>query len=591
MKLFGQRTPLSASKILTLLSLCCSNIAFAAAPVQTPAEIPSDDQGFYASGRLLVKGKPGLSEKRFQGILSKHNAKSQRSLDKLGVHVVDVPKGQEKRLLALLASEPDMDFVELDRFVAPSAIPNDPAYSSQWHHGVIGTAAAWDSANASNVTIAILDTGVTTNHPDLAAALLPGYNVVSQNSDISDLTGHGTKTSGTAAAIVNNGEGVSGVAYGAKILPVRITNDPSSYAYWSDIANGITWAADHGAKVVSNSYASYTGSSVSQAAAYLRNKGGIFFCSAGNDGAQIASNADANVVVVGATDQYDARAYFSNYGSFLDLVAPGVGIWTTDTSGGYSNPSGTSFSTPLAAGVAALVYGVNPQLKPADVEAIMKNSAKDLADPGYDIYYGSGRIDAAAAVALAKTYKVDTTPPTASITSPASGATVAGVVSVNVTAADDVGVSRVELLVNNALYATDSTAPYSFSWDSTSLGNTKNIALKAVAYDAAGNSSASSISVNAANLVDTTSPVVTISAPLDGRSVSGMVGVKASATDNVAVSSMSIYIDGNRVATATGSKVSYSWNTRKISKGTHYVTVSATDSSGNVGQSLISVVK
>ncbi|MEK7800989.1 MAG: Ig-like domain-containing protein, partial [Pseudomonadota bacterium] len=379
----------------------------------------------------------------------------------------------------------------------------------------------------------------------------------------------------------------------AKIMPLRITNDSAGWAYWSDIANGVTWATDHGAKVVSNSFASYQGSTVIAASDVLRSKGGLMIASGGNDSAAL-TYADNSIIVAGATDSADNKASWSNTGPFVDVAAPGLNVYTTGPSGATWSVSGTSFSAPLTAGLVALIMGVNPLLTPNDVENILETTTVDLGAAGKDDLFGNGRINAAAAIAKAKTFvptTVDTILPIVSVSNPVAGSKVAGLVPVDILATDNVGVTRVDLMVNGAFYASDTTSPYNFVWDTTSLKNVPSMTLSAVAVDAAGNKSTSTgVSVQVENIVDTMPPVVSITNPANNSKVSGSISIKASITDNVGVLSSSLLIDGSVVSTGTGS-ISYSWNTRKAKAGTHTISVVGKDTSNNTTTSQITVTK
>lgn len=557
----------------------------------SPEKASKDEKGFYATGRILVKAKPGLSEDRFLNILAKRAAAMDHKINGIGVAVVKVPPGLEKKVMEDLLTDPSVDFAELDRLLAPALVPNDPYFGASWHHTTLKTEQAWDVASAEGITIAILDTG-TNPVADLAAVMVPGWNAVSQNTDTADINGHGTAVAGIAAAIVNNGLDIAGVARNAKVMPVRITNDPTSYAYYSDVANGLIWAADHGARVVNNSYQSYTSLSVLSAADYLKSKGGISIFSAGNDGAVCSVGVDSRVVVVSSTNSADGKSGFSTYGDCLDLAAPGEYIRATSSGGGVSSWTGTSMAAPLTAGLAALIYGVNPSLSGDDVEAIMKQTAYDPEGTDFSPNFGYGRIDAAAAVALAQTYTPtvkDTAAPSVAVAAPVAGATVNGLVNVGVNASDNVGVTRVDLNVNGAFYASDTTAPFSFSWDTTPLGNA-NVTLTAKAYDAAGNAATSSgVGVKVQNIVDTTPPVVAFNSPASGSTVSGTVNISVSATDNVQVASITLDIDGKRVTSTTAGTLSYSWSTRRVTSGTHTLKAIATDTSGNKAEMILQV--
>lgn len=562
---------------------------------QPPGSVKDEDGSYYVSGRLLVKAKPGLDENKFLNILEKFSAKRESKIKQIGVNVVKVPSGLEKKILKELSADPSVEFVELDKIVPPVSVPNDPLFSSQWHHTKIGSAPAWDTTQGDpNLIVAILDSGVDLDHPDLQSHLVPGWNFYNGNNDASDVYGHGTKVAGAAAAIGNNGVGVAGVASNVKIMPIRVTGT-DGWATMSGLSNGLVWASDHGARIANMSFQVHDSPSVMYAAGYMRDKGGVAFNSAGNYNTDDGYPDAPTLITVSATGSSDIRASWSSFGASVDLAAPGVGIYTTVNGGTYGAPSGTSFSSPVAAGVGALVLSVNPALAFGDVEKILETSAVDLGDPGWDKYYGHGRVNAAAAVQMALTYTPsvkDTIAPSVAINSPASGSTVAGIAVVDITAGDNVGVKRVDLYVNGAFYATDTMAPYSFAWDTTSLGNVPSVTLTAKASDEAGNVTTSSgVSVKVQNVVDMTPPVVTISSPADGATVSGTVSISASASDNLGVSGLKLYIDGVQKASSSGSSLSYSWNTKNVTSGSHTIEVEALDSSSNAGRHTITVVK
>ena len=493
-----------------------------------------------------------------------------------------------------------IEYVEIDALISPSFIPNDPQYTSQWHHSKINSPLAWDSVNGSGITIAILDTGVDCAHPDLAASCVAGWNVVSNNSDTTDIYGHGTPVAGTAAAIGNNNNQVAGEAYAAKIMPVRITNDSAGgYAYWSDIANGIVYAADHGAKIASNSYASSEGSSVRSAAQYMKNKGGLVVVGAGNTGGLTGLGDVPEIIIASATGSSDARASWSSYGDNVDVSAPGVSILTTTRGGGTNYWSGTSFSTPLTAGTLALIWSVNPAFAPNQVQQIIFDTVVDLGVAGWDQYYGWGRINAGAAVTLAKntiTSGADIIPPTTSITSPANGATVSDATTISALASDSVGVTKVELWKDGNLFYTDTIFPYDFIWDTTKETNGSHT-LQSKAYDAASNIGSSAIiTVTTNNIIiaDTQIPIVSIISPVDGSTISakGNLYISVSATDNVGVAQINIFFDGViRKTCLAVTTCSVSINTRKISSGAHTISATASDAAGNAGNAKIDVTK
>ncbi|MEZ5919438.1 MAG: S8 family serine peptidase [Alphaproteobacteria bacterium] len=202
--------------------------------------------------------------------------------------------------------------------------------------------------------------------------------------------------------------------------------------------------------------------------------GGLAFNSSGNEGQEQSFSDMPNLITVLATDTNDQKTSWSNYGAFIDLAAPGYAIYTTIQPDGYQALSGTSLASPLVAGVAALMLSANPALTGDDVQHILETTAVDLGSPGWDKYYGHGRVDAAAAVQMARDYtpsERDTTPPSVAIDNPASGSTVSGTVVVGVTAHDNVGATRVDFL-STARSTGTAISPYSLPLrDTSSLGN------------------------------------------------------------------------------------------------------------------------
>ncbi|EHR71136.1 subtilisin-like serine protease [Burkholderiales bacterium JOSHI_001] len=548
----------------------------------------------WAPGRLLLQTRAGLSAADLAKVLQPHRGVARR-VGNTDLHIVDLPAhASEVAVQQLLAHHPLLKFAELDRRVAPGYVSNDPYLGSQWHLGKINAGAAWDTSQGAGVTIAVLDTGVTSSHADLVSRLVPGWNFYNYNSDTSDPHGHGTAVAGTAAAATDNAIGVAGVAGAAKIMPVRIA-DPTAYAYWSTVAQGLTWAADNGARVANISYVGVAGSaSVQSAAQYMKNKGGLVVVCAGNNGIDEGIAPTTTMIPVSATDSADAKATWSSYGSFVAMSAPGVGIWTTDRSGGYTAWNGTSFASPVTAGVVALMMAARPALTPAQLETALYSSATDLGAVGRDIYFGYGRVNAPAAVAAALAASAaDTLPPATAIANPLAGASVSGLVAVDASASDNVGVARVELRVNGSLLATDTTAPYQFTWDSTKVAN-GSASLATTAYDAAGNSKASTtVNVTVANPVvaDTTPPSVQIKNPLAGSTVSGNVPVSTSASDNSGSAGLKqqLFLDGKLVASGTGASLSWAWNTRKTSAGSHTLQLVVDDAAGNRGSASVTV--
>ena len=542
----------------------------------------------FAAHRLLVQPVPSTSAAQFEHVLAQHSAKTISVIPQINVHVVELPaQADERAMAALLAHDPHVKFAEPDVYVPPQMTANDPYYGSEWHLSKIQAPQAWDSSLGDGVTVAIVDTGVDAAQPDLAGKLLTGWDVVSNSADTSDINGHGTAVAGTVGAASNNSQGVASLAWNAMLLPVRVSDASNGYAYYSDIASGLIWAADHGARVANVSFDVSGSSTVQSAAQYMRSKNGNVVVSAGNSGAYSATAASNAFLSVSATDSNDNVTSWSTYGTFVDLSAPGVGIISTNKAGGYNSWSGTSFSSPIVAGVAALVIAANPALSPAQVDNILISTSDDLGSAGYDMYYGAGRVNAARAVQAALNAQAsDFQAPSVSITSPGTGSTVNGQTTVSVAASDNVSVSKVELFINGSLWATATSAPYNFTWD-TSLTANGTATLQAYAWDAAGNQGQSQADgVTVSNLTaDIQAPSVSITSPSTGSTVSGQTTVSVAASDNVSVSKVELFINGSLWATATSAPYDFTWDTSLTANGTATLQAYAWDSAGNQTQS------
>jgi thermitase len=585
---------LAVQAAMTLPALLA--IGFAMVAPTASAARPEAGAEQYARGRILVMPRAGLSTDEFAKVLAPHGGRG-RKVGQSDLHIVDLPgNASEKAVIERLLKNPHIKFAELDRAFKSSFAANDPYLGSEWHLGKVNAPAAWDLGQGNGVTVAILDSGVEGGHPDLAAQMVPGYNFYDNNDNTADVYGHGTAVAGVAAAASNNGVGVAGVAGQAKIMPLRVS-DTNGWGYTSAISQAITYAADHGARVANASFGGIAGSAAIQSAAqYMKNKGGLVFVSAGNNGIDENIAQTTTLVAVSATDEWDNRTSWSSYGNFVSLAAPGI-VYTTRPGSSYGQAMGTSFSSPLAAGVAALVMSANPALSSTQVEKLLFSTAADLGSAGRDNIYGYGRVDAGAAVkaATSTVVAVDAQAPAVAISNLNASTTVSGVVPVNVSASDNVGVARVELKVNGTTVAVDTVAPFAFSWDSAGVANGM-ASVVAQAYDAAGNTAASlPVMVNVANSIplvqkDTTAPKLRIANPTSGK-VNGNVTISTSADDDSGAAGIKqfLYVDGVLVAKGAGSSLAYNWNSKKANKGMHTIQATAMDAAGNTATTLVSV--
>jgi len=559
-----------------------SNTSKAYSPKKKPQE-----NGLFVPGRVLVQFRPETLSLRSVDVIGELGARDTGEIAGTDVHIVELPVGaDEVAFTHAFSSRQEVEFAELDRIVPPAEVtPNDPWYTNnEWHLRRISAPTAWStSTGSSSVTIAILDTGVTAWHEDLVSKMVPGWNVYDNNNNSSDVNGHGTLVAGTAAAASNNATGVASVAWGCMIMPIRVSA-PDGTAQYSAVANGLTWAADRGARVANVSYRMSTSSTVATAAQYFQSKGGVVTVAAGNEAVFDSSSDNPYVLTVSATDYYDALYSWSNTGNNVDVAAPGF-VYTTAMDGGYSNAAGTSVAAPIVAGEAALVFSVNPSLTGAQAQDIIKQSADDLGSAGWDSSYGWGRVNVARALALAGGGGMsDNIAPTVSIPSPTVGSTVSGTILVQVNASDNVGVASVQLSVDGMNLGTDATAPFAFDLNTTGLNNGVHT-ITATANDVAGNIAGTSISVTVNNAGDSMPPVISITSPSNGAKLSGNVSVLVNAADNVAVARVELYVDGQLQSTSTAAPFTNKWNTKRVAAGAHTLQCKAYDAAGNAGTS------
>ncbi|MBI4863742.1 MAG: S8 family serine peptidase [Candidatus Riflebacteria bacterium] len=540
---------LEVARWLTIMAFVGSVVLPRAALGGGPTPIAKTTAGrALVPGKLVFMPRAGADRQALISYVKKVGGTIEKELPGLDFLVVKTAATTQLTMATNLAMRPDVAFAAPVYRYRIALAPNDTYYSRQYHHPLIGTPTAWDRTTGStSITIAILDTGVDGTHPDLASKMLQGYNFYDNNSNTSDVQGHGTAVAGTAAAIGNNGLGVAGVAWQNRILPVRIAS-PDGQADSDTIAQAMRYAADQGARVVNCSFGPCQGDAiVSAAARYVRSRGGLVFVAAGTDGTRNAGASDPAIIFVSATNASDAKTSWSTYGPAVRLAAPGEQIATTMRGSQYGLVDGTSFSSPMAAGVAALVWSAAPTLTNAQIENVLQTTARDLGAAGRDESFGHGRVDAAVAMAAVGGTTPpppgsDTTPPQATITRPASGSTVSGQVTVSVVASDAVGVASVALLVDGSAIGTDTTAPYTFSWNAAGAASGPHT-LVAQARDAAGNVGRSSTVT--VQIQSQGSGSIVITSPTSGSAwTSPYLGVAWVSPDRTGIWMVNVTIDG-----------------------------------------------
>jgi subtilisin family serine protease len=320
-----------------------------------------------------------------------------------------------------LSEKEEIEYVEPNFEIEAESIPNDwPYLESEWED--LELFGAWDIIEeidtGRQVVIAVVDSGVDLDHPELAGVLIPGYDFANNDSEPEDDTGHGTKVCGIVGALGNNGTGVAGVAWNMNIaiMPLKFmkNNDGKTTGSLSDAIDAIYYAVDHGADIINASWGFYSYSnSLGEAIRYARDRGVLFIASAGNKGQDNDVNDHYpsnypfdNIIAVAAMDRYGDLASFSNYGeNTVDIAAPGVGLKSTTLNGGYvSWASGTSFATPFVTGIVAMVIAQSPDLGYIYIRDIVISSAVMDASYGTDLLASGGCINAYNALLTEESY-------------------------------------------------------------------------------------------------------------------------------------------------------------------------------------------
>ena len=355
------------------------------------------------SGELIVRLNQGLNKSQRAtalGLISKQTVRQHLATDEfilsLGLTPEQIGISENRRVEELLSTGL-FQYAHPNWIVYPTVIPNDPRLNEQWHHVMMKSAEAWNiSSGSSSVIVAVTDTGIVP-HEDLTHRV-GGYNAVSHLAEVdggnlTDLHGHGTHVAGCAAASGNNGVGVAGVGWSLSIMPIRVSEASGGGASMDALLEGQRWAIEHGAKVVSASYSGIGYEAIETTGAYIRTLDGSLLWAAGNSSTNHSAWDFEHVLVVGASDQNDQRAYFSSYGFGVDLFSPGVAILSSTKDGSYQAWSGTSMATPVANGALGVIRSTNPALSATHAEYILLNACDPWGGASNTIAWGFGRIN------------------------------------------------------------------------------------------------------------------------------------------------------------------------------------------------------
>lgn len=346
----------------------------------------------HAPKQLLIKFREGTTADEMYTLHKKSKCSVAETYEDLGWYRIESRKKMQ-RMLKHYKDHALIEHAEPNYYLQASFTPNDPFFPYQYNLQKINAPAAWDiSQSNSSVKIAIIDTGVQLNHPELAGKLLPGYDYVDYDNIPEDGNGHGTHVAGIAASITNNGVGIAGAAPLASIVPLRVL-DNNGQGTTGNVGNGLVYAANNGIQVVNLSLGGPTGEAFLQAAVqYAWDRGAVIIAAAGNDNTSypIVPASYPNVIAVASTNPSDLKSNFSNYGSWVDMAAPGDSILSTYLGGSYAYLSGTSMAAPHVAGVAALLASQGK------TNAQIRDALCFASDPvsGSGVYWTYGRLNA-----------------------------------------------------------------------------------------------------------------------------------------------------------------------------------------------------
>lgn len=396
-----------ASTVVSVVAIFIGGLS-ASETGATPTYVPPSEK----TASYVVRLERDVSEEQRDAALGKAGARITGVIEALRLLQVELVPSR----LSLLLNTPGVKWAHREGRAHILGKTNDPLVSQQWALQALHVFEAWkkERGKSSPVTVAVVDTGVDPSHPDLKDRVVSGYDFINRDSRPADDHGHGTHVSGSIAAVPNNREGIAGLSWGAKIMPLKVCSLNGSCGHF-EITAGIVYAIEHGAKVVNLSLG---GAGVrcpreQELAARLAAEQGVLLVAAAGNSAEGGNPvgypaACDGYVGVGATAEGDTWASFSSYGDYVDLSAPGVNVVSAVVPGmgmpedpnahGYGAAQGTSMAAPHVAGLAALLFAQHPGWSPRRVQKRMEKTAVDLGPRGRDPWFGWGRIDAAAAL-------------------------------------------------------------------------------------------------------------------------------------------------------------------------------------------------
>lgn len=474
------------------------------------------------------------------------------SVSQIATTTVEVPAADAAAASQRINQLNGVSSVSVDQPVSVDMVPNDPAYPSQWGLAATGAPNAWDTSTGSSSTIiAVVDTGVTVS-PDLAGRVLPGRDFVNNDFDASDDHGHGSEVATVAAARGNDASGIAGLCWQCRILPVKVLDSTGS-GYMSNVAFGIVWATDNGAKVINLSLGGPTNlQALTDAVNYAAAHDVLVVAAAGNDGSSnptYPAATPAAMAVAGSTSSGGLYTWSQRGSSWVDVAAPGCNKATGR--GVLSDFCGTSSATPFTAGLAGLLRSERPDLSADAIRSALESTTQTLNVAGASAH---GIVSAVASMASLvspappQSAAPDTAAPSVGVDP--SGGYLSGVTQAIVHVSDDQGLGAVAIEVGGRLVAradlAGPAATLSLPWDTRAFGDGGTV-LTAVVADAAGNTSTAETWV----VIDNATPTASMSGP-NGATVTGPFTVRAAAADGNGIRAMLVAANGQWLAISLG---------------------------------------
>ena len=345
---------------------------------------------------LLVRYVPGTSHEALKSVAAAAGASEVGLIEQIDTTVLSVSPGHERAaVIRALRTSPAVVSIESDAKAHVTLTPNDPFWPEEWFARRVRVNRAWDTSTGNHgPVVAVLDTGVQRSQPDLSGRVLSGHDFVNGDGGAFDDMGHGTQVAGIVDAIGMNDIGIAGMCWRCRILPVKVA-DKKGDVSWSNAAAGLVWATDHGARVANMSFGRNTGNATIAAAVnYAQRHGVLLVASAGNEGnyAKFYPAAYPGVLSVAASNQDDNLYSWSTRGDWVRIAAPGC-AWTTQRNEKWGEFCGTSASSPIVAGAAALLLAVRPHTTRRDLIAALVSSSAQVVPA-----IGGGRLNVNAAL-------------------------------------------------------------------------------------------------------------------------------------------------------------------------------------------------